>query len=549
MSKGKSILNTTGVSSLRQKAEDHLKSRRTKSELQISEIAAHKLLHELEVYKIELEMQNEELRNARDSAENVLDKYSALFDFSPAGYFVLTREGIISRLNFMGAKMLGKERSKLVNVRFRQFLSHDSRNDFDDFLHDAFEFKTKTSCEVIIDKNDNLPIFIYMEGFVNADDKELLAITFDITRRKAVEKELMLSKEKMDLALENGNIGAWEWDINTNKVTWDQRMEKIFGFKPGTFGEAYPEFENCINEEDIPHFRKAIKRTLENDIPFETVFRTIPINGESKYISTKALVNKELNGNPVSMTGVCFDVTGMKKGTEQVLLRLNEELLRSNKDLQQFAYVASHDLQEPLRMVSSFTQMLALHYEDKLDKEAKEYIKYAVAGAKRMYELINGLLAYSRIQTKGKEFTKVNMNEIFDAVIRNQSLKIEEKNVVVTCGKLPVVSADESQMIQLLQNLISNAIKFSPDPPVIQVLSKAEDNKYIFSVIDKGIGIDPQYFERIFLIFQRLMPKDDYEGTGIGLAICKRIVERHGGTIWVESEPGKGSTFRFTISR
>jgi light-regulated signal transduction histidine kinase (bacteriophytochrome) len=166
-----------------------------------------------------------------------------------------------------------------------------------------------------------------------------------------------------------------------------------------------------------------------------------------------------------------------------------------------------------------------------------------------MYDLINGLLAYSRVQTKGKEFKLIKMADIFEKVKRNLGLMISEKNAVITRRNLPVVFADESQMIQLIQNLIENGIKFSREKPRIHFESKDNDDNFLFSVKDNGIGIEPQYFDKIFKIFQRLLPREDYEGTGIGLAICRRIVERHNGRIWVESKPGKGSVFYFTIPK
>jgi light-regulated signal transduction histidine kinase (bacteriophytochrome) len=198
-------------------------------------------------------------------------------------------------------------------------------------------------------------------------------------------------------------------------------------------------------------------------------------------------------------------------------------------------------------MVSSFTQMLDQRYGDKLDQDAHDYIGFAVDGAKRMYELLNGLLAYSRIQTRGKEFTEVDMSEVFSKVLRNLSLKISESKAEISVGELPVILADESQIIQLVQNLIENSIKFSSGEPRITFTAKIDSGYYLFSVKDEGIGIEPQYFDRIFKIFQRLQAREDYEGTGIGLAICKRILDRHNGKIWVESEPGKGSEFFFTI--
>jgi signal transduction histidine kinase len=370
-----------------------------------------------------------------------------------------------------------------------------------------------------------------------------------MTNHRTAEKELIIAKEKLNLALENANIGVWDWDLKTNVFTWDSRLEKIFDFKPGTC-TSYEAFEKCINDEDMHHFREAIKTTLKSGSQFETVFRTKTLaNGESKYISTKALINKSKRGRPIGLTGVCFDVTSMKKGTEKVLIKLNEELMRSNKDLQQFAYVASHDLQEPLRMVSSFTQMLEHRYFDKLDQDGKDYIKFAVDGSKRMYNLLNGLLAYSRVQSKVREFEKIDMSEILEKVTKNLSLMIEERKAEIIIKKMPVIFADDNQMIQLVQNLIENAIKFSNDVPHITISSKSESDYHTFYVRDDGIGIEPQYFEKIFMIFQRLHHNNSVEGTGIGLAICKRIVERHGGRLSVESEYGKGTCFYFTIPR
>jgi light-regulated signal transduction histidine kinase (bacteriophytochrome) len=247
------------------------------------------------------------------------------------------------------------------------------------------------------------------------------------------------------------------------------------------------------------------------------------------------------------MAGVCFDISELKKSSERNLLRLSEELLRSNKELENFAYIASHDLKEPLRMVSSYTGLLAKQYEGKLDERAQEYIFFAKDGARRMYDLLDGLLEYSRIHTREKEFSGVDLNLVMDSVIKNLSLIIKERDAIIHYKNLPVVFADESQMILLFQNLISNGIKFSPERPEIIVSSESENRHFVFAVKDNGMGIDSQYFDKVFLIFQRLMPRAQFEGTGIGLAICKRIIERHEGKIWIESEPGHGSTFFFTI--
>lgn len=226
----------------------------------------------------------------------------------------------------------------------------------------------------------------------------------------------------------------------------------------------------------------------------------------------------------------------------------NEQLARSNNELQQFAYVASHDLQEPLRMVISYMQLLEKRYMDKLDADAREFIGFAVDGAMRMRVLIDDLLAYSRIATRGQTFQPTDSEKALKAAIGNLQIAIQDSGAQITHDPLPTVMADATQLAQLFQNLISNAIKFRrAEAPEVHIHAEPKGNFWCFSVQDNGVGIEPQYFDRIFVVFQRLQSRSAAPGTGIGLAICKKIVERHGGTIWVESELGKGTTFYFTI--
>ena len=225
-----------------------------------------------------------------------------------------------------------------------------------------------------------------------------------------------------------------------------------------------------------------------------------------------------------------------------------QELARSNADLEQFAYVASHDLQEPLRMVASYNQLLARRYEGKLGPEADEFIAFTVEGVQRMQRLINDLLTYSRLGRTGMKEAPVPLDEVVQEAVQNLTSAVQESGAEVTHDALPTISGDRGQIVQLLQNLVSNAIKFrAAEAPRIHVLAQKDNAGWRIGVQDNGIGIDPQYFERIFVIFQRLHPREDYPGTGIGLAVCKKIVERHGGRIWVESAPGAGSTIWFTF--
>ena len=249
----------------------------------------------------------------------------------------------------------------------------------------------------------------------------------------------------------------------------------------------------------------------------------------------------------VGVTFTALDITERKRA-EVALTRKTQELARSNAELEQFAYVASHDLQEPLRMVSSYVQLLARRYKEKLDSDADDFITFAVDGANRMQALIKDLLAYSKVGTKGNRFEPTNCDTVLDLTLANLQFAIEENSARVTHDPLPTVLADPSQMAQLFQNLIANAIKFrGEDSPYVHIAAEKHENEWLFSIRDNGPGIEEEYKERIFEIFQRLHGRNDYPGTGIGLAICKKIVERHGGRMWVVSDPGGGSIFYFTF--
>ncbi len=256
------------------------------------------------------------------------------------------------------------------------------------------------------------------------------------------------------------------------------------------------------------------------------------------------------SGDEMLVTSIIRDLTGRKQ-VEERLRATAAELARSNAELEQFAYVASHDLQEPLRMVASYTQLLARRYRGKLGEDADEFIGFAVDGARRMQELINDLLTYSRVGSRSLELAPVDVGSTVDGVIADLGGAIEDSHAVVTRDEhLPTIPADPRQVQQLFQNLIANGIKFHrPDvAPAVHVSGHQESGTWHFAVTDNGIGMEQQYLDRIFVLFQRLHSRAEYPGTGIGLAICRKIVERHGGTIQVQSVPGQGTTFEFTLT-
>lgn len=507
-----------------------------------------RLLQELSVHQIELELQNEELQSANREAEKLAQKYTELYDFAPTGYYTLSKEGKIIELNLQGAKFLGRERSLAVKSSFEFFLATESKKPFTDFFNKLTSDKKSLSCEASLQNGTCL----LLSGSI-VDEKFMLSAS-DITVLKTAQKEnekllkdLEYTDKKLKLALQNAGIASWELNVEKKEIHVDDRMAEMLGMLRRPMIMNVSEFEKIVHEQDIRRFNKDVHRSIEKNIPLDIIFRVVIKNEHIRFVNLKALLSLDENSGIHNLIGVGIDVTSMHESSGESLLKLNEELSRSNSELENFAYVASHDLQEPLRMVASFTQLLENQYGDQLDEKAHEYMDFAIEGAKRMYDLLNSLLTYSRIQTKGVEFEYVNVNDVLKKVKENLRIVINERGAIVENDNLPVVFADGNQMIQLFQNLIENGIKFSNQLPRIQITSKRNKGYHIISVRDNGIGIEKIYFERIFRIFQRLHNKDDYPGTGIGLAICRSIVERHGGTIWVDSSPGNGTEFFFTL--
>ncbi|MGI9533989.1 MAG: ATP-binding protein [Thermodesulfobacteriota bacterium] len=301
-------------------------------------------------------------------------------------------------------------------------------------------------------------------------------------------------------------------------------------------------------EEDLPKDGRLIDTYISKEYVSKAEVRYQTKNGEIIPVSISSSVIKDINGEIDGIVFVAQDISDYKRAEQ--LARSSDALERSNKELQQFAYVASHDLQEPLRMITSYVQLLKRRYSDNLDSNANEFIDYAVDGAERMKKLIQDLLAFSRVGTSGEEFIITSMQTILEEIHSNLEISIKENNVVITNGPLPDLVVDRTQILQLFQNLITNAIKYRGDEsPKIHIEVQDNYTEWLFCFKDNGIGIEQKYADQIFVIFQRLHGKGEYSGTGIGLSIAKRIVERHGGQIWVESEPGKGSAFKFTIPK
>jgi PAS domain S-box-containing protein len=376
----------------------------------------------------------------------------------------------------------------------------------------------------------------------------LLVAMIDITERKHAEAALRESEARFRSLTQLSSDWYWEQDAQFGLTFMSGRMGERTGLDASAYLGRKRWDTPALNLSDDDWAKHRAQ--LERHEPFRDFEMQRPAEGGgSRWISLHGEPLFDDAGKFVGYRGVGSDITERKQG-EIALREAHEELKRSNAELEQFAYVASHDLQEPLRMVSSYTQLLLRRFGERFDGDAREFMGYIVDGAARMKQLIEDLLAYSRVGTKGKEFREVAVEETLRRAVSNLRAAIEEASAAVTWDALPSVAADDLQLTQLFQNLIGNALKFrAASVPRIHVSSKEKENEWQFVVRDNGIGIEPQYFERIFMVFQRLHNKVEYPGTGIGLAICKKVVERHGGRIWVESRPGDGSAFHFTLPK
>jgi PAS domain S-box-containing protein len=375
----------------------------------------------------------------------------------------------------------------------------------------------------------------------------ILSSINDITERKQAEEALRESEDKFKYVFDNSSVGK-----SITSPTGEAQMNKAFcemlGYSPEELQKI--RWQDISDPADIDSTQKEVEALISGQkSAARFIKRYLHKNGSVVWADVSTSLRRDGQGKPLYFMTTVIDISERKRAEEALQVTL-ADLERSNADLEQFAYVASHDLQEPLRMVSSFTQLLGQRYKGKLDKDADEFIGFAVDGANHMQRLINDLLLYSRVGTRGKPPAPVPANLALDRALENLKLALKESQAEVKREPLPTVTADDVQLTQVFQNLIANAIKFHDEkPPRITVTCRERGSEWVFSVSDSGIGIDPDYLERIFIIFQRLNPPGKYSGTGIGLAICKKIVQRHGGRIWAESKPGKGSTFYFSLPR
>lgn len=482
-----------------------------------------------------------ERKHIEEALERSEATYRTLTETAQEAIFIIDRDDKIEFVNKFAANMLslppheiiGKSRESLFPSDTSEEQKRDLQKIFVTGMPDHYETKLRfPEYEIWLDTQ--LVPLKNEKGEVYA----VLGISRDISERKRAELEreqffkfFRISTDLMCIADPNGCFKKVNPAcLNMLGYTEAELLAKPF------IDFVHPDDRQATLDEMANQIRIGSSLNFEN--------RYICKDGTTKWLSWRA--------NYVEEEGITYatarDVTE-RKLSEAKLSLLLEELKRSNTELEQFAYIASHDLQEPLRMVGSYVQLIERRYKGRLDPEADDFIAFAVDGAKRMQNMINDLLQYSRVTTRGKPFERTDCNALLESSLVNLKVAIEESNAVITHDPLPTIMADASQIDRVFQNLIGNAIKFrGENPPRIRISVEKKGTDWVFSVKDNGIGFDMQQADRLFRMFQRLQSGGKYPGTGMGLAICKKIIERHGGKIWAMSEIGKGSTFNFTIS-
>lgn len=531
--------------------------------------------------KLAIEDRSTELDTAYSTLKKSAAQYQDLYDNAPDMYLSVDADSTkILRCNQTLMKELGYSYSEIVGCSVIDLYHPDFRTEAQNAFQTFLETGEARNVYLVVQRKDGttMDVSLNAQGFRDQQGKVRYSRSSwrDISTRKRLENQLKRmnaeleervenrtlalqiaiqslkeSESRLELALEASGDGWWDWNMLTDETSWSIQFYQMLGYEMEELPSSFQTWQSWTHPDDLPRMMALLEEHLQDQsIPYVFDYRTRTKSEQWKWISVMGkVVDCNDQGEPLRMVGMLHDISDRKQA-EQELGRINTELVRSNQELGHFAYVASHDLQEPLRKIRSFTELLAERYQGRLDETADRYIRYITDGAARMQGLIDDLLSYSRV---GRAELKVNPTALSSLVKEVQSdleKVIEQRQVEMVIDSLPTVAVDPVQMRQVFQNLISNAIKYcQADRPSIHIRATQNKEFWAISVQDNGIGISPQFAERVFIIFQRLHHRGEYSGTGIGLAICKKIIERHGGEIWVDSEEGKGAIFSFTLPR
>ncbi len=506
-----------------------------------------------------MERKQRRLKEELDYRERELQPLKSILEFFDYPLVRTTPEGSILSWNTAAQHLYGFTQIELAGRRFASVLPHDCLQEFEQALNKIRGGEQAIRAETVIlsKSQERIDVAVTFTPIKNSQG-EVIGIsifTYDIRKRKIAEHALAEERFLMEALMDNIPDRIYFKDRQSRFIRINKPMAKAFKLSQPDEAIGKTDFDFFLPEHARQAFEDEQQIVKTGDPLVGREEKETWPDGSVTWVSTTKMALRDKSGNIIGSFGISRDISDRKQA-ELALDLKTQELLRSNAELEHFAYVASHDLQEPLRMIASYLQLLVRRCEKILPPDGKEFIGFAVDGAKRMQNLINDLLLYSRVGRHGKPFVPVDCSELLDQALRNLQVAIEDNQAVITHAPLPKVFGDPTQLVQLFQNLIANALKFKGSkPPEIHISAELRKNvpgqgrpaEWVIAVKDNGIGIESQYFDRIFVIFQRLHTLEKYPGTGIGLSICKRIVERHSGRIWVESEPERGSMFYFSL--
>lgn len=484
-----------------------------------------------------------EIRNYSRKINNILGGITDAFTtISPEGEVIMWNEAAERLTSLDKEDILGQNIWELFPVLKKQL--------FYKKFQEALETGKQVDYEELWAANNR---WIAVTAYPN--EEGVSAFFRDITNKRNVEEEIRIAKERYDLISRVTREAVYDWDLKTYTLEWSEAYYTVFGYERSSSEKNIQKWKEKVHPDDLEGLLEHLHHSLQNssDKEWENEYRMFRPNGEIAYVFERGFIIRDDSGEPVRMIGSIQDVTELRQN-EKTLEKLNkdleiraDELMALNVELEQFAYIASHDLQEPLRMVTSFLSQLQKKYESQLDEKAQRYIHFAYDGATRMRKIILDLLEYSRAGRKQLKPEEVDLNDLISDIEK----LCQKSEARIKYEKLPTIKIARTPLQQVLINLISNSLKYSKSDikPVIEVKVEEKESKWLFTIADNGIGIDPDFHHKIFVVFQRLHQKEEYSGTGIGLAICKKIIEKLEGKIWLESEEGKGSKFYFTVEK
>jgi PAS domain S-box-containing protein len=499
---------------------------------------------------------HEALLKSYERQQKILNGIQQVLSASTDLLCIINEMGEFVMLSDTVQQLLGYRSKELMSKKFIDYVIDEDKQVTEQTAIDIMTGKAINSFTNRYKRKDGSIVPITWSFKWVDDDKMMYCIARNATEKILTERQLSQSQSRLAHAQSIARLGSWDWDINNEEWSCSDEIYNLLSIPNGTTANMQKIFLSSIHPDDQPTVYKLSQDALKNGGTINIEHRLITADNKLRYVHSIGEVTLNKDGVPVWFSGTMQDITERKKA-ELELQKLNEdlekravELKTTNEELERFAYVASHDLQEPLRMVSSFLALLQKRIDSDLDETSKKYIHFATDGAERMKKLIQDLLQFSRIGTSKTDLQRVDLNEIMLNVLQTFEDSIKENHAIIKTGNLPVITGNKTQLTQLFQNLVGNALKYrTSENPVIEVSCKDNKQTWLFTIKDNGIGIDKRFFDKIFIIFQRLHNKNDYSGTGIGLAICKKIVERHGGSIWVKSAPGEGSCFYFTLKK